>query len=143
MGIFIYLRIIYNEKWKISGKSLTHIDDLFRDGYTSVFIGTGVEMSLRLGIPGETLGNVHFDLNCLANPNAYRLGENVAVIGMGKDCRSRCGSRKKCRTAHDPLYGANRFYAELSVFFHRRQKVVEFSVCLCYNVSVTAGFVYR
>ena len=100
MGIFIYLRIIYNEKWKISGKSLTRTDYLFRDGYTSVFIGTGVEMSLRLGIPGETLGNVHFGLNYLANPNAYRLGENVAVIGMGKDCRSRCGSRKKCRTAH-------------------------------------------
>lgn len=59
------------------------IDDLFRDGYSSVFIGTGAEKPLRLGIPGETLGNVHFGLNYLANPGAYHLGENVAVIGMG------------------------------------------------------------
>lgn len=59
------------------------IDDLFRDGYSSVFIGTGAEKPLRLGIPGETLGNVHFGLNYLANPDAYHLGENVAVIGMG------------------------------------------------------------
>ena len=59
------------------------IDDLFRDGYASVFIGTGAEKPLRLGIPGETLGNVHFGLNYLANPDAYHLGENVAVIGMG------------------------------------------------------------
>lgn len=59
------------------------IDDLFRDGYSSVFIGTGAEKPLRLGIPGETLGNVHFGLNYLENPGAYHLGENVAVIGMG------------------------------------------------------------
>ena len=59
------------------------IDDLFRDGYKSVFIGTGAEKPLRLGIPGETLGNVHFGLNYLANPGAYHLGETVAVIGMG------------------------------------------------------------
>lgn len=59
------------------------IDDLFRDGYASVLIGTGAEKPLRLGIPGETLGNVHFGLNYLANPGAYHLGENVAVIGMG------------------------------------------------------------
>lgn len=59
------------------------IDDLFRDGYKSVFIGTGAEKPLRLGIPGETLGNVHFGLNYLANPEAYHLGETVAVIGMG------------------------------------------------------------
>lgn len=59
------------------------IDDLLRDGYASVFIGTGAEKPLRLGIPGETLGNVHFGLNYLANPDAYHLGQTVAVIGMG------------------------------------------------------------
>ena len=59
------------------------IDDLFRDGYASIFIGTGAEKPLRLGIPGETLGNVHFGLNYLANPEAYQLGKKVAVIGMG------------------------------------------------------------
>lgn len=59
------------------------IDDLLRDGYASVFIATGAEKPLRLGIPGETLGNVHFGLNYLTNPDAYRLGQRVAIIGMG------------------------------------------------------------
>lgn len=59
------------------------IDDLFRDGYTAVFIGTGAEKPMRLGIPGESLGNVHFGLNYLANPDAYRLGKKVSIIGMG------------------------------------------------------------
>ena len=59
------------------------IDDLFRDGYAAIFIGTGAEKPMRLGIPGESLGNVHFGLNYLANPSAYHLGKTVAVIGMG------------------------------------------------------------
>ena len=59
------------------------IEDLFRDGYSCVFIGTGVWRPKTLGIRGESLGNVHFGLDYLANPTAYNLGETVAVIGMG------------------------------------------------------------
>jgi len=36
------------------------LEDLFRDGYAAVFIGTGVWRSNKLGIKGESLGNVHF-----------------------------------------------------------------------------------
>lgn len=59
------------------------IEDLLRDGYDSVFIGTGVWKARNLGIPGECLGNVYFGIDYLANASAYQLGENVAVIGMG------------------------------------------------------------
>ena len=59
------------------------IEDLLRDGYDSVFIGTGVWKARNLGIPGECLGNVYFGIDYLANASAYRLGEKVAVIGMG------------------------------------------------------------
>ena len=59
------------------------IDDLFRDGYDSIFVGTGVWKARNLGIRGECLGNVHFGIDYLANPTAYHLGEKVAVIGMG------------------------------------------------------------
>lgn len=59
------------------------IDDLFNDGYQSIFIGTGVWRPKKLGIPGEGLGNVHFAIDYLANPDAFDLGEKVAVIGMG------------------------------------------------------------
>lgn len=59
------------------------IKDLFRDGYQSIFIGTGVWRPKTLGIKGESLGNVHFGIDYLANPSAFELGENVAIIGMG------------------------------------------------------------
>lgn len=60
-----------------------HVDDLFRDGYSSVFIGTGTWRPKTLGLPGESYANVHFGISYLANPSAYTLGETVAVIGMG------------------------------------------------------------
>ncbi len=44
------------------------IKDLFRDGYQSIFIGTGVWRPKTLGIKGESLGNVHFAIDYLANP---------------------------------------------------------------------------
>lgn len=59
------------------------IKDLFRDGYQSIFIGTGVWRPKTLGIKGESLGHVHFAIDYLANPSAYELGRRVAVIGMG------------------------------------------------------------
>lgn len=60
------------------------IDDMFTDGYDAIFIGTGVWKPNRLRIPGETLGNVHFAIDYLKNPNSYiHLGNNVLVIGAG------------------------------------------------------------
>ncbi|MBR1711465.1 MAG: NAD(P)-dependent oxidoreductase [Clostridia bacterium] len=64
------------------GESL-RIGDLFRDHYESVFIGTGVWRPKTLGIKGESLANVHFGVSYLANPDAYELGDKVAIIGMG------------------------------------------------------------
>ena len=59
------------------------IDDLFRDGYRAIFIGTGVWQPRALHIKGETLGHVHFAINYLNNPDSFRLGERVIVIGAG------------------------------------------------------------
>ncbi len=64
------------------GEALT-IQDLQRDGYKSIFIGTGVWKPKTLGIKGESLGNVHFAIDYLKNPSAYSLGDKVAIIGMG------------------------------------------------------------
>ena len=63
--------------------SAISIDDLFRDGYKSIFVGTGVWKPNSLHIKGETFGNVHFGINYLNNPDSYRLGERVIVIGAG------------------------------------------------------------
>ena len=63
--------------------SVLMIDDLFRDGYQTIFVGTGAERPRTLGIKGESFGNVHFAMNYLANPKAHHLGQKVAVIGVG------------------------------------------------------------
>ncbi len=59
------------------------IDELFRDGYRAIFIGTGVWNPKTLGIKGESLGNVHYAINYLNNPDVYKLGEQVIIIGAG------------------------------------------------------------
>lgn len=64
------------------GTSLV-IDDLFRDGYESVFIGTGTWRAQTLGISGEAGGNVLFGLDYLISPDTAEVGERVAVIGAG------------------------------------------------------------
>ena len=64
------------------GKALK-IDDLFRDGYKAVFIGTGVWRPNTLHIKGESLGHVHFAINYLQNPDVYHLGNRVVLIGAG------------------------------------------------------------
>ncbi|MDO4337158.1 MAG: NAD(P)-dependent oxidoreductase [Eubacteriales bacterium] len=59
------------------------IEDLLRDGYKAIFVGTGVWRPNTLGIKGETLGHVHFGINYLNNPDSFHLGERVIVIGAG------------------------------------------------------------
>ena len=59
------------------------VDDLFRDGYKSVFIGTGVWNPNIMRIKGESLGHVHYAIDYLKNPESYRLGNRVCVIGAG------------------------------------------------------------
>ena len=64
------------------GTNIT-VDDLQRDGYGAIFIGTGVWKPHAMGIKGESLGNVHYAIDYLRNPDVYNLGESVAVIGAG------------------------------------------------------------
>lgn len=59
------------------------IDDLFRDGYKAVFIGTGVWRPNGLTMKGESLGNVHYAIDYLKNPEVYDLGKSVCVVGAG------------------------------------------------------------
>ena len=70
------------------GSAIT-IDDLFRDGYQSVFVGAGLWKPRKLNIRGESLGHVTYAINYLASPAAFRLGERIMVIGTGNsamDC---------------------------------------------------------
>ena len=70
------------------GRTLT-IDDLFRDGYKSIFIGAGLWKANAMHIKGESLGNAAFGIDYLANSKAFRLGDNIAVIGVGNSAMGR------------------------------------------------------
>jgi glutamate synthase (NADPH/NADH) small chain len=75
------LGILFRPNFSIGGS--VSIEDLLKDGYKSVFVGTGAWRPRRLLIPGETFGNVHYAINYLNNPDVYDLGEKVAIIGAG------------------------------------------------------------
>lgn len=64
------------------GPNIT-VDDLFRDGFKAIFIGTGVWRPNKLNIKGETLGHVHYAIDYLKNPEVYELGDRVCLIGAG------------------------------------------------------------
>ncbi|MDP4088428.1 MAG: NAD(P)-dependent oxidoreductase [Bacillota bacterium] len=83
------------------GQDIT-IDDLFRDGYKAIFIGTGVWKSKSLGIKGESLGNVHYAIDYLKNPEVYDLGRRVCVIGAGNVAMdvARTALRHKAKEAY-------------------------------------------
>ena len=59
------------------------IEDIFRDGYDALFIGTGVWKPNSLKIKGESLGNVHYAIAYLINPDEYNLGNSLNIIGAG------------------------------------------------------------
>jgi len=58
-------------------------EDMFLDGYEAIFLCTGTGRPNRLGLLGETLGHVHFAIDYLKSPEAYRLGKKVAIVGAG------------------------------------------------------------
>lgn len=59
------------------------IEDLFRDGYSAIFVGTGAWRPRTLNIQGESLAHVHYGISYLENPSHHDLGSKVVVIGMG------------------------------------------------------------
>lgn len=64
------------------GKSFG-VEELFRDGFKAISIGTGVTWPINLNIKGETLGHVHYGVHYLERPSVYHLGDSVIVIGGG------------------------------------------------------------
>lgn len=75
------LGILFRPNFALGGS--TGVEDLLRDGYHAVFIGTGTWRPYQLHIPGETFGNVHYGINYLNNPDVYDLGDRVLVVGAG------------------------------------------------------------
>jgi len=82
------------------GKTYT-IDDLFKEGYSAIFIGTGAGLPQFMGVPGENINRVYSANEFLTRINlmkSYRfpeydtpvnLGKKIVVVGAGNvafDC---------------------------------------------------------
>ena len=89
----------------VIGRSLT-VDELFDEGYSAVFIGSGAGLPIFMGIPGEMLGGVYAANEYLTRVNlmkAYQDGvhtpimpsRSVAVVGGGNVAMdaARCARR--------------------------------------------------
>lgn len=59
------------------------VEELFRDGFKAISIGTGVTWPIALNIKGETLGHVHYGVHFLEKPEVYQLGRSMVIIGAG------------------------------------------------------------
>ena len=72
------------------------VEELFRDGFKAIAIGTGVTWPIALNIKGETLGHVHYGVHFLESPDSYNLGNSMIVIGAGNVAMdvARTGLRK-------------------------------------------------
>ncbi len=76
-------------------------EDMFLDGYDAIFICTGTSRPNRFGLLGETLGHVHFAIDYLKSPDAYKLGKKIVVIGAGNVAID--AARTAIRKAHSEV----------------------------------------
>lgn len=103
------------------------IDTLLRDGYNAVFIGSGVWRPRTLGVKGESLGNCHYAIDYLMNPDVFHLGDNVAVVGSGNSAIdvARTAIRKGSR--HVTIYARHQeVRASIREFEYAQADGVEF-----------------
>lgn len=103
----------------IIGKSLT-INDLFEDGYNSVFISSGAGLPMMLNIPGESLNGVYSSNEFLTRINLMKaheessrtpvkIGKKAVIVGGGN-------------TAMDSARTAKRIGFEEVTIVYRRSK---------------------
>jgi len=104
----------------VVGKTIT-LDEIFKEGYDAIFLGTGAGLPLFMGIPGENYNGVFSANEFLTRVNlmrAYRfpeydtpvmVGKKVAVVGAGN-------------VAMDASRSALRLGAEEVIIVYRRSR---------------------
>ncbi len=98
---------------QVVGKSFT-IDDLLKDGYDAVFVGTGAGLPYFMRIPGENLNGVYSANEFLTRVNLMKAylfpefdtpihyGRNIAVVGGGNVAMD--SARTSLRLGADNVY---------------------------------------
>ena len=118
--------IIYYIKIKINsivGPVIT-LNKLFKDGYKSIFIGTGVWNPKKLDIKGETFGHSHYAIDYLKSPKYYSLGKKVVVIGAGNVAMDAARTAK--RNGAEEVYVAyRRDFEDMTATKHEISEAIE------------------
>lgn len=97
------------------------IDELFKEGYNAVFIGTGAGLPNFMNIPGENLNGIYSSNEYLTRSNlmkAYNFPEYDTPIHSGKNVVVLGGGN----TAMDSVRTALRLGAENAYIFYRRSR---------------------
>lgn len=103
---------------------VTTLDNLFNDGFKSIFIGTGVWNPRKLNIPGESLAHVHYAIDYLRSPSLYNLGDNVTVIGAGNVAMDAARSAKYNGSKNVNVY-YRRDYGDMTATKHEIEEAKE------------------
>ena len=101
----------------VAGKTFT-IDELFADGFTAVFLGTGAGLPLFLNIENENAPGIYSANEFLSRVNlmkAYRFPETDTPLKMGKDVAVVGGGN----VAMDAARCAVRLGAKVTVVYRR------------------------
>ncbi len=124
----------------VIGKSIT-IDQLFEEGYQSIFLGSGAGLPSGLGIPGENLSGVYYAnefltrvnlMKARAVPDSFtpmKLGDNIAVVGGGNVAMDAARTAKRLGAKNVfILYRRDRnsLPARLDEIHHAEEEGIEF-----------------
>lgn len=93
------------------------LNKLFKDGYKSIFIGTGVWNPKRLNIKGETFGHSHYAIDYLKSPQYYSLGKKVLVVGAGNVAMDAARTAKK-HSAEEVYVAYRRGFEDMTATKH-------------------------
>ena len=69
----------------------------------------------KLGIAGESLGNVHFAIDFLVNPSVYDVGTRVAIIGAGNTAMDVARTVLRMKGRHEVTIYARRDASEAAL----------------------------
>lgn len=59
------------------------LDDLFKDDFDAIFIGTGTWRPKKLNVKGESMGHVVYAIDYLKHPNSFTFNQDVVIVGAG------------------------------------------------------------
>ena len=99
------------------------LDELFKDGFNAVFVGSGAGLPMFLGIPGENLSGIYSANEFLIRVNlmkAYRFPEYTTPVKVGKKVVVIGGGN----VAMDAARSALRLGGEVTVVYRRTEELM-------------------